>query len=74
LIDELAEIFARLNVPFEGDLGVRKKSHFRTDRTPYQLVFSPKQRQIVEKVFAREIQFHGYRFEQASNAEPTAKP
>jgi len=74
LIDELAEIFARLNVPFEGDLGVRKKGHFRTDRTPYQLVFSPKQRQIVERVFAREIRLRGYRFEQAPHAQPTATP
>ena len=65
--NELGDIFARLNVPFEGDLGVRKKGHFRTDRTPYQLVFTPKQRQMVERVFAREIQLHGYRFEQTAN-------
>jgi len=70
LTDELGEIFARLNVPFNGDLGVRKKGHFRTDRTPYQSVFSPKQRQIVERVFAREIQLHGYHFDQRPNAEP----
>jgi hypothetical protein len=73
LSGELAQIFARLNVPFQGDLGVRKKGHFRTDRTPYQSVFSPKQRHIVERVFAREIQLHGYRFEQTPDAEPTAK-
>jgi len=73
LIDELGEIFTRLNVPFDGDLGVRKKGHFRTDRTPYQLVFSPQQRQIVESVFAREIQLHGYRFAQASNLEAVTK-
>ena len=73
LIDELAEIFARLNVPFDGDLGVRKKGHFRTDRTPYQSVFSPQQRQVVEKVFAREIHLHGYRFAQAPNLEAMAK-
>ena len=67
LTNELGDIFARLNVPFEGDLGVRKKGHFRTDSTPYQLVFTPKQRQMVERVFAREIQLHGYRFEQTAN-------
>ena len=71
LTNELAEIFARLNVPFEGDLGVRKKGHFRTDRTPYQSVLNPKQRQIVERVFARVIQLHGYRFQQVPTAEPT---
>jgi hypothetical protein len=69
LTNELGEIFTRLNIPFDGELGVRKKGHFRTDRTPYQLVFSPQQRQIVERVFAREIQLHGYRFEQAPNLE-----
>src|SRR5438132_1659657 len=69
LPDELGEIFTRLNVPFDGDLGVRKKGHFRNDRTPYQLVFSPQQRQIVERVFAREIQLHGYRFAQTPNLE-----
>ncbi|PYI42291.1 MAG: hypothetical protein DMC57_06660 [Verrucomicrobia bacterium] len=69
LPDELGEIFTRLNVPFDGDLGVRKKGHFRNDRRPYQLVFSPQQRQIVERVFAREIQLHGYRFAQAPNLE-----
>src|SRR2546429_1305409 len=73
LIDDLGEILTRLNVPFDGDLGVRKKGHFRTDRTPYQLVFSPQQRQIVERVFAREIQLHGYRFAQAPTREAIAK-
>ncbi len=69
LIDELTEIFARLNVPFEGDLGVRAKGQFRTDRTPYQSVFSLKQRQIVERIFAREIQLHSYRFDGDSSAK-----
>ena len=73
LTDELGEIFTRLNVPFDGDLRVRKKGHFRTDRRPYQLVFSPQQRQIVERVFAREIQLHGYRFAQAPTREAMAK-
>src|SRR5205807_6976082 len=69
LTDEIGEIFARLNIPFDGDLGVRKKAHFRTDRRPYQLVSSPQQRQIVERVFAREIQLHAYRFAQTPNLE-----
>src|SRR5438477_11385264 len=53
LTNELAAVFARLNLPFEGDLGIRKKGHFRTDRTPYQSVLNLKQRRIVERVFAR---------------------
>jgi hypothetical protein len=73
LIDELGEIFPPLNIPFDGDLGVRKKGHFRTDRTPYQSVLSPQQRQIVERVFAREVQLHRYRFAQAPTREAMAK-
>ena len=62
LLTELADVFARMNVPFEGNLEVRAKSEYRTDRTPYQSVFNNKQRRIVEKAFAREIELHGYRF------------
>lgn len=62
LIDDLAEVFSKLNVNFEGRLGIRAKSQYRTDRTPYQLVFNDEQRKIVEKAFAREIELHGYRF------------
>ena len=62
LLADLAEIFARVNVPFEGTLGVTAKSEYRTDRRPYQQVFTENQRRIVERVFAREIELHGYRF------------
>jgi hypothetical protein len=62
LIDDLAEVFSKLNVHFEGSLGIRAKSEYRTDHTPYQLVFNAEQRKIVEKAFAREIELHGYRF------------
>ena len=66
LLNELAEIFPRLNIPFEGSLGVRAKGEYRSDRTPYQSIFSPEQRRTVERIFAREIQLHGYRFERAA--------
>ena len=62
LIDELAEIFARLHIPFEGTLAIRAKGEYRADRTPYQSVFTPEQRQLVQRIFAREIKLHGYRF------------
>jgi hypothetical protein len=62
LIEELAEVFARMNVRFEGTLGVRAKSEYRRDYTPYQSVFNEEQRKIVEKAFAREIELYGYRF------------
>ena len=63
LTAELTDVFARLNIPFAGSLGARAKSEYRTDRKPYQLVFNEQQRRIVEKIFAREIELHGYRFE-----------
>ncbi|MFL6599171.1 MAG: hypothetical protein ACJ8KF_14605, partial [Chthoniobacterales bacterium] len=63
LLVELGEILARLNVPFDGTLGIVAKSEYRTDRRPYQEVFNDQQRRIVEKAFAKEIELHGYRFE-----------
>jgi hypothetical protein len=63
LAAELTEVFSQLNVPFDGTLGVKAKSEYRTDRRPYQLVFDDKQRKIVDHAFAREIELHGYRFE-----------
>ena len=67
LMDELVEVFSRLNVPFEGSLGVRAKSEYRSDRRPYQMVFNDAQRKVIEKVFAKEIELHGYRFEQLAH-------
>jgi hypothetical protein len=62
LINDLADVFSQVNVPFNGSLGVRAKSEYRTDRTPYQSVFNDAQRKIVEQAFAREIELHGYEF------------
>jgi hypothetical protein len=62
LINDLAEVFSHVNVRFEGSLGVRAKSEYRSDRTPYQSVFNDVQRKIVEQAFAREIELHGYEF------------
>jgi hypothetical protein len=59
---ELGEVCSQLKIPFEGTLGVQAKSEYRTDHRPYQDVFDEKQRQIVEKAFAKEIELHGYRF------------
>jgi hypothetical protein len=62
LLTELGEVFSQLKIPFKGTLGVQAKSEHRTDRRPYQEVFSNKQRRIVEKAFAKEIELHGFRF------------
>ena len=66
LLNDLAEVFARVGVIFDGTLGVRAKSEYRSDRTPYQEVFNEDQRQQVARAFAREIALHGYRFERAA--------
>jgi hypothetical protein len=42
---------------------VRAKSEYRTDRRPYQEIYTAAQRRIVDKAFAREIEMHGYHFE-----------
>jgi Sulfotransferase family len=60
---DLADVFGGLKLDFDGTLGVRAKSDYRTDRTPYQSVFNEAQRKIVEQAFAREIELHGYKFE-----------
>ena len=60
---ELGGAFSQLNIPFDGSLGVAAKSEYRTDRRPYQQVFNDKQRRIVEKAFAKEIELHGYSFD-----------
>lgn len=66
LMEDLAEVFSKVDVYFEGGLGVRAKSEYRTDYTPYQSVFNEEQRRIVERAFAKEIELHGYEFEQNS--------
>jgi hypothetical protein len=64
LLPELGEVFAHLNIPFDGTLDVAAKSEYRADRRPYQEVFNDEQRRTVEKAFAKEIELYGYRFEQ----------
>ena len=63
LLAELGEVFSQLTVPFDGTLGIKAKSEYRTDRTPYQEIFNEEQRKIVEEAFAKEIELHDYRFE-----------
>src|SRR6266478_6886099 len=63
LLAELREVFAYLNIPFDGTLGVAAKSDYRADRRPYQEVFNDEQRRLIEKAFAKEIELHRYRFE-----------
>jgi hypothetical protein len=59
---ELGEVFRSLGIPFDGSLGVTAKSEYRTDRTPYRNVFTREQKEIIERVFQKEIEIHGYSF------------
>jgi hypothetical protein len=62
LLADLGEVFAHIGIPFEGHLGVRAKSDYRSDPTPYRTVFNDAQRAIVAQAFEREIDLHGYAF------------
>jgi hypothetical protein len=59
LTDELAEIFARLGVPFHDGLQVRAKADSRPKRQPYRAVYTDAQKDVIAKAFAKEIEMHG---------------
>lgn len=62
LIPELDGVFRRLGIAFAGSLGVHAKSEYRSDRRPYQEVFSNKQAKLVRDAFRPEIALHGYTY------------
>jgi len=62
LLEGLSEVFGKLGVPFEGSLGVNAKSEYRTDRRPYQEVYTNDQANIIRNIFKEEILLHNYRF------------
>ena len=62
LAQELADVFGRLGIPFDGSLGVRAKSEYRTDRRPYREVFTRAQAALVGRVFETERRLHAYQF------------
>lgn len=62
LDEELAEVFAQLDVPFHGQLAERAKSEHATGRKPYSDWYNDAQRDRIAEVFADEIAMHGYVF------------
>jgi len=62
LMDELADVFGILGIPFEGSLNVNAKADYRQNRRPYQEVYSDEQRDIVTRAFAEEIALTHYEF------------
>lgn len=62
LMDDLSSVFSKLGIPFSGTLGVKAKSEYRKDKTPYQQVYTEEQRKIVEEFFKKEIDLNNYSF------------
>jgi hypothetical protein len=63
LNEGLDRVFGRLGIPFSGTLDVKAKSGHQKTRIPYQQVFTEQQKDFVARAFAKEIQMHGYTFE-----------
>ena len=63
LMPELGEVFNRLGVPFDGDLGSRAKSEHRKERRHYRDVLTPSQRDRISEAFATEIAMHHYDYQ-----------
>jgi len=60
--DELTRIFGKLGIPYSGRLTDDAKAGYRVDRRPYRDVYDLRQREIVARLFKKEIQLHGYEF------------
>lgn len=59
---ELAGVFEKLNIPFDGSLRERSKANLRPDRRHYKDVYSEDQAERVRSAFIREIELHGFTY------------
>jgi hypothetical protein len=66
LDEELGEVLEDLGMTYDGQVGVHAKGAYRTDRRHYSDVLNSGQRERIAKVFAPEIEMHGYEFEPRS--------
>ena len=62
LMDGLGGVFSQLGIAFNGSLGVNAKSEYRTNRQPYQAVYTPEQSRVVAEIFKQELLLHGYSY------------
>jgi hypothetical protein len=62
LMEQLAQIFQELGIPFKGSLGVNAKSEYRKDRRPYAEIYASNQVTLIDEIFGHEISLHGYKF------------
>lgn len=60
--EELSNVFSRLGVPFDGHLGVRAKSEYRSDKVHYRDIFTEQQKQLISEKFSDEIRMHNYEY------------
>jgi hypothetical protein len=66
LYSDLAQVFDRLGIPFEGSLNVREKANRREDRRHYSEFFSGENSRYIDvigKAFEKETKMHGYDYE-----------
>lgn len=66
LNEELQRVFDSLGVPFSGSLDVHAKNSTRTNRKPYQELFTGElstYRELVDHLYAKEIELHGWDFD-----------
>ena len=60
LNEELAQVFAQLGVPFDGDLKIQAKSGWREDKRHYRDILTPDQAKRIRLAFQWEIDKFGY--------------
>lgn len=67
LSEDLSDIFNKLNIPFDGSLGINAKSEYRQDRRHYSEVLNNQQTDLIRKKFQREIELLGYKYQPYQN-------
>lgn len=75
LSEGLQELFDLIGVPFSGSLGVRAKGGTRSERKPYQELFTGElapYRDEIDRLFAKEIEMHGWDFASGRATSPPA--
>ncbi len=63
LFEELTKIFGYLGIPFKGKLEIQAKSNYPKENVTYKEFYTEKQRDQIEKIFKKEIEMHGYTFD-----------
>lgn len=68
--ESLGRICDRFGIPFDGNLGVRAKGEFRSDRRHYSEVLGEEHLEIIDRVFRKELDLHGYVYENRAPQAP----